>query len=195
MITIEMVNIYPNKKWFLETIDVLGTITCNLYATQADMESQINVVATGVADADGYVILDQDEYDADVEEIRTFYDGIDYHFQISGNGSTNLQISPFSDLDEIRHPIYYNPLLPRYRGEAELNIHTYSIIRRSLTLATHIPTLDVGDIAQIVSVRRGETSTHQVLEVNIQATVDDGGGRSLISSVAVANYTEITRRR
>lgn len=183
-------NVLPNKTWYVQ---VDGTAV-TLYESQTDLEDGTNAIAVGIADSSLRVVLTYvDEYEGDME---FYYPDIDYHLSLSEEsfGVRKFRVKPTTDLSEIRDPIYNNFNVVLSRGEAELALHTFSVLGRSLLLGTHLPELEVGDVANLTSVRRGVTDEKsQILSQTITGIVSEGGETSLVTSISVANYIELTR--
>ena len=184
-------NVKPNKLWFVRT----EGLSVELYNSQVDLDAQTNAVASGTADSDTFTVLltDSDEYDETTLEL--YYQDYPFHFSLSENntGVRKFKVKPLTDLSEIRHPIYNNSNIALSRGEAELNLHTYAVLGREIVLGTHLPELEVGDAVELTSVRRNKTEISQVLSQTISGEVSDNGESSLITSIQVANYLELTR--
>lgn len=201
-VVLENWNVSPNKTWFVSVlgyyIDEYETGNLiTLYDTLTDLQNHTNAVSYGYLDTVTLeVVLEPvDEYD---EAIPYYYQDLKYHLMLSGivaEGEEYLfKVKPLTDLDEIRHPIYNNSNIALSRGEAELDLHTYAVIGRELVLGTHIPELEPGETVNLTSVRRGETSKKsQILGETIAGTINEDGTASLITSINVANYLELSR--
>lgn len=185
-------NVKPNQTWFVQVDNTAVT----LYESQTDLEAGTNAIAVGIADSSLNVLLEYvDEYEGDVE---FYYPDVAFHLTLSEIPDEYdvrwFKIKPLTDLSEIRDPIYNNSNIAIMRGEAELALHTFAVLGRSILLGTHIPELEVGDVANLTSVRRGVTDEKsQILSQTISGTVSEGGETSLVTSISVANYVELSR--
>jgi hypothetical protein len=180
-------NVSPNQTWYLK----VNNTAVYLYSTQADLLAGTNLVAYGVADANLKVILAVDEY----EDVGYYYSDLEYHLKLSEliAGDRFFKIKPFTDLDEIRDPIYNNSTLVVSRGEAELNLHSFATLSKEITLGCHLPEIEVGDIVTYTSTRRNKTQKSQVLAQTISGNVADNGEASLITILRTASYLELFR--
>lgn len=195
-------NVSPNKTWFVSVIgyavdeyETGNLIT--LYDTLTDMQTHTNAVSYGYLNTDTLevVLTAVDEYD---EDPAYYYQDLQYHLMLSGvvaeGDEYTYKVKPLTDLDEIRHPIYNNSNIAISRGEAELDLHTYAVLGRELVLGIHLPILEPGDIANLTSARRHETTKKsQILGETISGSISDDGTASLITSINVANYLELSR--
>jgi hypothetical protein len=185
-------NVSPNKTWYVYVNGLIVT----LYDTLADMEALTNPVAAGIANStDLTVVLAY--VDLDLGTMEYYYQDFAYHLALSENIASvhNFCIKPFTDLSEIRHPIYNNSNIVLSRGEAELNVSTFTVLSRELVLGTHLPEMEVGDVVDLTSVRRSKTAEKsQILSQTITGEVSDGGESSLVNTIRVANYMELYRR-
>jgi len=190
-LVLENWNVKPNQTWFVH----VNSYTVTIYETEVDMLAVSNAIAVGTADADSLatVLTYVDEYEGDVE---FYYQDVPYHVSLSEviAGDRYFKIKPLTDLAEIRHPIYNNSSVILMRGQAELNLHTYTILGREVVLATHVPEMEVGECVDLTSTRRNVTSEKsQILSQNISGSVGENGEASLVNSICVANYTELYR--
>lgn len=187
-------NVSPNKTWYL----YVNGLSVILYETQADLLAGTNPIALGTADSTTLevVLTTLDEYDEYDELLGFYYQDMAIHLRLSVSLAIAhyFKIKPFTDLYEIRHPIYNNTSIVLSRGEAELNLHTYSITGKELVLGTHIPTIEAGDVVNYTSTRRNTSIKSQVLSQTISGEVSDNGECSLVNTLQVANYTELYRR-
>jgi hypothetical protein len=67
-------------------------------------------------------------------------------------------------------------------------VNTHAAISRQIMLGTHLPSIEVGDIARLMSARRGVDDYGQISEHSITGTPD-----SLISDVEARKYLELKR--
>lgn len=183
-------NVSPNQTWYV----MVDGLSVYLYATQADLEADINVVASGTADPDTLktVLF----YASTLEAMNYYYQDWESHLTLSAyvtTGKHYFKLKPMTDLSEIRHPIYNNASIVEMRGEAELNLHTYAVLKRELTLGTHIPEMEVGEIVYHSSTRRGLSRTSQILAQTISGASEGDGSCYLLNTITVANYMELKR--
>ena len=183
-------NVKPNQIWFVKVEN--GDVT--LYESQTDLDAGTNAIAVGTADVSLQVLLAYvDEYEGGVE---FYYPDVAFHLSLSETiaGVRKFKIKPLTDLSEIRDPIYNNSNIAIMRGEAELALHTFAVLGRGLLLGVHVPELEAGDVANLTSIRRGVTDEKsQILSQTITGTVSEGGETSLVTSISVANYVELSR--
>jgi len=188
-------NVSPNKLWYLDIIitnDEYDDIIVSLYDSLAALNTGTNAVATGIIDYDTLTVILYDGTTA----LPFYYTDYPYHFTISEYPIENVQfkINPLTDISEIRHPIYNNSNIVLSKGEAELNLHTYSVLKKELVLGTHLPELEIGDTVEFISTRRASTNNSQVLSQTISGEVSDNGKSSLITTIRIANYLELSRQ-
>lgn len=184
-------NVSPNKTWYVDVTNAIVT----LYDTQADMLNGVNPVATG--EADEYtldVVLSYvDEYEGDV---AFYYSDLLVHLYLSEiiSGTRQFKVNPLTDIAELRHPIYNNSNIIISKGEAELNLHTYMVLKKGLVLGTHLPELEPGDVISLTSTRRGTTEKKsQVLSETISGSISGSGEASLVNTIQIADYKELSR--
>jgi hypothetical protein len=184
-------NVKPNQTWYVVTYG----LEIYLLETLVNYETEPTIVAQGAADATTLraILYINDEYDTTAMDF--YYQDYPYHVTLSEEVAEMriYKVKPLTDLSEIRHPIYNNSNIALSRGEAELNLHTYAKLGREIVLGTHLPELEVGDTVELTSVRRNKTEISQVLSQTISGEVSDNGESSLITSIQVANYLELTR--
>ena len=181
-------NVSPNKKWFL----FVNGLSVTLYNTQVDMLTEINPIATGNADPDTLeVVLTYESSGI----MPFYYQDVSIHLVLSAEIAVDhlFCIKPFTDLTEIRHPIYNNSNIVLSRGESELNVHTHTVMGRELVLGVHVPEMEVGEIVDFTSVRRQVIEKSQILSQTIGGEMSDDGIASLINTIKVANYVELFR--
>ncbi|MFA5706157.1 MAG: hypothetical protein WDA41_07365 [Candidatus Neomarinimicrobiota bacterium] len=187
-------NINPNRVWFVRLSDAGSNIGVELYLTQADAEAQTNRQASGSTTGFGSdieVILTPD-LGATVPAV--FYLDYTWHLKVSGSDGDETKIfkvKEFVDLDEISHPIYRNTDLITTRATAEIDAHTHAVIRKEVTLGSHIPDIEPGDIVTINSTRRGKDELLQVTEHRIAAEISEE--TSLTSTLSIAGYLALKR--
>lgn len=184
-------NVSPNQTWYL----AINGSSAYLYDNQADMLADTNRIAIATIGSDliGVFVYD-DEYDTEI--VPFYYQDVPYHFTVSETVAAfrYYSIKPYTDLDEIRHPIYNNSNIVMSRGEAELNLHTYTVLNRELVLGTHIPTMEVGEVVTFESVRRNMEEMSQILSMSINGELNKDGTASLTNTIQVANYRELLRQ-
>jgi len=184
-------NVKPNQTWFVH----VNSYTVTIYESEADMLAVSNAIAVGTADADSLetVLTYVDEYEGDVE---FYYQDVPYHVSLSEVivGDRYFKIKPLTDLAEIRHPIYNNSSVILMRGQAELNLHTFTVLGRELVLGSHIPEMEAGECVDLTSTRRNVTAEKsQILSQTISGSIGEDGTASLVNSIKVATYMELYR--
>jgi hypothetical protein len=187
-------NVLPNTTWYVKT----SGYDVTLYESQEDMLAGTNPVATGVADSDTLEVIltyvPSDEYET-AETVGYYYEDLSCHVSLSvyKGGSRFFKVKPLTDLSEIRHPIYNNSNIAISKGQAELDLHTYTVLGKELSLAVHVPTMEPGEIVKHTSTRRNNEIISQILSLTITGRTDTSGESSLVNEIAVANYTELSR--
>lgn len=191
MLSVANWNIAENIVWFVRLADSGAGISVGLYLSQADAQSQTNKQASGSC---GYGTSQEvtlvNEIGA-TEPVSFFRNDYVWHLTVSGaaGDSTKIyKIKEFVDLEEISHAIYRNNSLITARATAEINAHTHAAIVRQISLGTHLPSLEAGDIARLTSTRRGLDDYGQIFEHTITGTPG-----SLISEIEVRKYLELKR--
>lgn len=197
MYSIASWNTNPNRVWWVRLSDAGSSIRVELYLTQADAETQTNLQASGMSAGfgNGLPITLGIESGAS-EPISLFQDIYSWHLSVSGADGDPVKIhrvKEFVDLDEISDPIYRNELLISTRAKAEIDAHTHATIGKDVSLGSHIPALEPGNIIQLASSRRGKTELLQVMEHRIAGEVSDGGEMSLTSSLKASGYLVLRR--
>jgi len=188
-------NVYPNQTWYIEVVHE----QLFLYGTEEDLTYLTNLVATGIVDP---VTLSGVLYKADAEKRMTdvpmdfYYKDWKFHFTLSTilPDVRFFRLKPFSDIEEIQHPVYNNSNISLSRGQAEVNLHTYTVLPRDLELAIHVPEMDIGDVVDFTSTRRNKSQKSQILTQTISGAINDNGEASLTNKITVANYMELFRR-
>jgi hypothetical protein len=188
-------NVYPNQTWFIEVVQE----QLFLYGTEEDLINLSNLVATGVVDPDTLsgVLYKTDEYGEPSDVPMDFYyKDWKFHFTLSAilPDVRHFRLKPFSDIEEIQHPVYNNSNISLSRGQAEVNLHTYTVLPRDLELAIHVPEMDIGDVVDFTSTRRNKSQKSQILTQTISGAINDNGEASLTNKITVANYMELFRR-
>lgn len=177
IISLEVVNwnIDENRIWFVRLSDTGSAISVEMYLTQSDAEAQTNLQASG--ESSGYgeeleIILENEE-DAETP-VSSFYDDLLWHVIVAGQGGSPkiFKVKEFIEMDEISHAIYRNSALITLRATQEINAHTCAKIIRNTSLSAHIPTLEVGEVVQLNSTRRGVNDLNQVAEFQIIGTIN-----------------------
>jgi hypothetical protein len=185
-------NIDENRLWFVRLSDTGTAVLVELYLTQADAAARANLQAHGTSTGYGTAleITLVNEVGATVP-VSLFRDEYAWHIMVAGqNGDTTkiFKIKEFIEMDEISHAIYRNSTLITTRATAEIDAHTHAAIIREITLGTHLPTLEVGDIVGLNSTRRGLNDLSQVTDMEITGTPN-----SLTTSIETRKYLELKR--
>jgi len=123
--------------------------------------------------------------------VSLFQEDYSWHLTVAGQSEDDTKIfkvKEFVEMDEISHSIYRNSELITARATAEINAHTHAAIIRNISLGTHLPEIEVGDIAELDSDRRGVDDLSQVYEHQIVGTPD-----SLVSEIETRKYLELKR--
>ena len=189
--SITNLNYNPNRVWFVRLADAGSNISIELYTTLTDAQAQTNKQAYGTAafGADQAVTLTN--VPAATYPVSLFQDSYTWHLRVTGqDGNTTkiFKLKEFVDLDDISAPIYRNEELIPLRAAAEINAHTHARIPREIELASHLPTLEAGDIVRVNSVR---------LDVDLYGQVTEhrtaGEPNKLTSTIEVTSYLALKR--
>lgn len=200
-------NVDPNIDWFAKFTDegapVSGECLVGLYLTSGEASAGINRMASGrfgYGASQGVSLSGENITTHNSGEYANtwgkYYSDLDYHLLADGyDGDSQkvFKIKQFTDLDEIRDPIYSNANLITSRGTAELEHHTNAIINIRLPLGDHKTSLEIGSVVRFNSTRRGQIKTAQVMSHTIAGEVDENGTAKLNSEIVAAEYLELTR--
>ena len=189
-------NVYPNQLWYVKLIGDSGSgMVVQLFETEADLTAGTNITASGIVDADTLEVVLSDSLSVDME---FYYEDYTAHLTVSklltGTATRSFKLKPLTDISEIDHAIYNNSNISISRGEAELDLHTYAILRREIALGSHLPELECGEFVELNSVRRNKLEKSQVLSMTIAGSASDDGTSELITTINVANYLELSRQ-
>ena len=191
MLSVANWNIAENIVWFVRLADSGSGISVELYLSQADAAAQTNMQASGSCGYGASQGVTLTNETGATEPVSFFRDDYTWHLMVSGasGDSTKIfKVKEFVDLEEISHAIYRNSGLITVRAAAKINTHTHAAIIRQISLGTHLPSVEVGDIARLTSTRRGVDDYSQVSEHTITGTPD-----SLLSEIEMRKYLELKR--
>jgi len=183
-------NVADNREWFVRLSDAGSGIAVDLYHTLADAQAETNRQAFGASSTFGSAVeieLGPDAADS-VAKLQPEYF---WHLVVSGqDGDPDriLRVGAFVELPEIAHSIYRDSRLIEARATAEIDAHTHADIARTVTLGTHLPELEPGEIARLNSARRGIDALGQVTGHRIA-----GGLNRLTSELDISFYMELKR--
>lgn len=185
-------NIDENRIWFVRLADTGSAVWVALYLTQADAEAQENMQASVISSGygTGMEVTLENGSGATVP-VSLFQEDYDWHLTVSGQNEDEtkiFKIKEFVEMDEISHAIYRNSALISARATAEINAHTHAAIIRDITLGTHLPETEPGQILGINSARRSINDLSQITEHVITGTQN-----SLVSSFEARKYMELKR--
>jgi len=192
MLSIVNWNIAEKSTWFVRLADGGSAVAVELYVTQADAEAQTNLQASGGTSGYGSSLEVEltNEEDA-AAPVSLFQEDYSWHLSVAGQSGDDTKIfkvREFVEMDEISHSIYRNSALITARATAEINAHTHAAIVRNISLGTHLPEIEVGQIAELDSSRRGIDDLSQIYEHQIVGTPD-----SLVSEIETRKYLELKR--
>ena len=192
MLSIVNWNIAEKSTWFVRLADSGSAVAVELYVTQADAEAQTNLQASGGTSGYGSSLEVEltNEEDA-AAPVSLFQEDYSWHLSVAGQSGDDTKIfkvREFVEMDEISHSIYRNSALITARATAEINAHTHAAIVRNISLGTHLPEIEVGQIAELDSSRRGIDDLSQIYEHQIVGTPD-----SLVSEIETRKYLELKR--
>jgi hypothetical protein len=185
-------NIDENRVWFVRLSDTGSAVLVELYLTQASAQARTNMQASG--ESTGYgtaleVIL-TNEVGATVP-VTLFRDEYAWHLMVAGLHSDTTKIFKKKEdieMDEISHAIYRNSSLITARATAEINAHTHAAIVRDISLGTHLPEIEPGQIIGVDSDRRGIDDLSQITEITITGTQN-----SLVNTIETRKYIGLKR--
>lgn len=185
-------NIDENRVWFVRLSDTGSAVLVELYLTQADAQARNNLQASGTSTEYGTAleIILINEIGA-IVPVTLFRDEYAWHIMVAGvNGDTAkiFKIKEFIEMDEISHSIYRNSNLITARATAEINAHTHAAIIRQISLGTHLPEIEPGQILGVNSDRRGIDDLSQITEHEIIGTPN-----SLVSRIETRKYMALKR--
>lgn len=193
-------NVSPNIDWYVKISDSGSDLLVQLFLSLSDATAGINIQAYGSA---SYGTQQEVELTADAvltgdnqDEWGLYNPEFEWHLLVSGNSGLTtgiVKVKMAAEMDEIRHPIYENIDLITSRGTAEINHHTYAIIHLRLFVASHAPTLKVGQIIKLTSTRLGTANMYQILSNTIKAGVNNSGEAFLYNELSVTEYKGLTR--
>lgn len=187
-------NIAENQEWYVRLEDAGSNMSVKVYASQSDaVAGNSNYAGSATAD-----FGTQEEVTLTIVGtlISLFQEDSTWHLKVSGiNGDTAkvFKIAKFTDLPEIRDPIYTNDTLVSSRATAAINQHTHVVMRRQLQLESHYPALEAGDLVRLNSTRRNKTESSQVLEIVTEFRQDTSGEASLTDSLVVHKFIAMKR--
>ena len=186
-------NIAENIVWFVRLADADSGagISVGLYLSQANAQSQTNKQASGSCGYGSNKDVTLTNESGATKPVSLFRDDYGWHLTVSGAGGDSAKIfkvKEFVDLEEISHAIYRNSSLITARSMAEINAHTHAAIIRQISLGTHLPSIEIGNIARLTSTRRGVDDYSQIVEHTITGAPD-----RLSSEVEIRKYLELKR--
>lgn len=188
-------NINENVIWYVRMADTGADISVKLFRTQAGAEandSSYDSYATVAYGSDVEVAL---EPNTDVSDVELFQTDLDWHLRVSGQNGDSIvvyKVGVFTDLPEIRDPIYANEDLILSRATAEINEHTHMKFPRTLGIPDHLESVSVGDVIQLTSTRRNKTEKSQVMSKEIGYSVTSNEV-SLRTTLVTASYLAMRR--
>jgi hypothetical protein len=190
-------NLDPNIRWYIwlgpsdesgESSGAQGLI--EFYESEDDLNNRVNRVAYGLFDygEEVEIILTQD---AMTPEISIHNDQEEFHCiatLLDGDDAETFQVGPYTDKDDVIDPLLVSPQAIQDRAQLEIDKGTHTAIRRTVTLATHIQGLEIGDIITLQDNMRGLDQTVRVDRIEIRGDKD-----SLTDVVEMVEFEELTR--
>jgi hypothetical protein len=185
-------NIAENRVWFVRLSDTGSAVLVELYLTQTDAQARTNMQASGETTGYGSAleVTLTNEVGA-IVPVTLFQDEYAWHLIVDGqNGDTTkiFKVKEFIEMDEISHAIYRNSSLITAKATAEINAHTHAAIIRDISLGTHLPEIEPGQILGVNSSRRGINDLSQITEITITGTQN-----SLVNAVETRKYIGLKR--
>jgi hypothetical protein len=185
-------NIAEKRVWFVRLSDTGSAVLVELYLTQTDAQARTNMQASGETTGYGSAleVTLTNEVGA-IVPVTLFQDEYAWHLIVDGqNGDTTkiFKVKEFIEMDEISHAIYRNSSLITAKATAEINAHTHAAIIRDISLGTHLPEIEPGQILGVNSSRRGINDLSQITEITITGTQN-----SLVNAVETRKYIGLKR--
>jgi len=193
-------NINPNQKWFVKLSDAGTTALIELFNTLADAQAGTNRVAfANVAfGVDVKVLLAADTTPPSFGTLAKFNIQLDYHLKITGvdgDATKRFAIGPFTDLPPVEDPLMLSEAVILARANLEINRGTHSILARALSLDSHYPALNGGDIVTLSSTRRGLVAVRNRIEsITITARIDESKELTFNDSLEVVEFLDFVRQ-
>lgn len=187
-------NVAENIKWYVRMVDAGTTMSVYLYDTEEGAnagDATYKGYATGVAFGSAKQITLTIVADA----ISKFQEDLDWHLIVSGTDGSSpavLVVGKFTDLPEIKDPLYVNPNLVVSRATAEVNLHTHSTYELTIELGAHFPTLNVGDVVRFDSTRLGRSVLGQVGTLRTVYALSDNEAK-LVDGLVILSYGALRR--
>jgi len=182
-------NLNPNQQWYVVVKDIGSVMDVALYSTLADAQAETNIFAE--ADSVPFGSSQSVVFEpVQSGSISFFNDELTYHLKVSGSDGDPekiFSIAPFIDLPDINNSIYRSESLIQTRAISEINIHTHIKVIREIGVATHIPSIKVGDVCRVNSTRLGIDVLTNVEEVVIMGNAD-----SLTNHLGTVEYTDLS---
>jgi hypothetical protein len=194
-------NINPNQKWFVKLSDAGSTALVELFNTLADAIAGANRVAVGANVAFGVdvkVVLTPEATLPTFGVLSKFNSQLDYHLKVSGvdgDVAKRFAIGPFTDLPPVEDPLMLTEEIVLARATLEINRGTHSILRSSLTLDSHYPALELGDIVTVSSTKRGLVAVrHRIEGMSSQAQIDDNLELVFEDTIEAVEFQDFVRQ-
>ena len=194
--SIDSWNINPNRAWFVRLSDAGSGISVDLYLTSSDAQAQTSRQAHGSTAAYGPELQVTLSNDPGTAFPVSFFQDYPWHLKVSGASGDAVKVfkvKEFVDLDEIDHPIFRNSDLTSLRAAAEIDAHTHALIRKEITLGSHLPELEPGEIVRLSSSRRGRVENLQAVEHRIVGEQSEGGETRLTSTITATSHMALRR--
>ncbi len=194
-------NIEPNQKWFVKLSDIGASALVELFNTLADLEAAVNRVAyASVAfGVDVKVTLTADATAPSFgAALSKFNSQLDYHLKITGSdgdATKRFAIGPFTDLPPVEDPLMLSEEVIAARATLEINKGTHSTLRRQMTLESHYPDLDLGDIVTLASTRRVIAPVKNRVEgITFTASIDDRQQITFNDNLETVEFIDFVRQ-
>lgn len=190
MISIDSANLEPNIRWFFRVSVGNGQIYVGAHRTQADAESDTNMIAHGAA-AEGSmaaILLTEDDSSLGLAK---YNDGVNWHLVVSGSAGDPVsifQVGPFSDLDDVSHAIYRNSDIIPYKAAALIDEHSHLERVKTIQYPGYHPTLQPGKTIQVNSAYEGVAGAAFIKGVDISLDPN-----SIVTTIRASSYSRITR--
>ncbi len=199
-------NLDPNQKWFIR-IDAVGSnpqtfFSTEVYNTLSDAQARTSKVAENTStkfNASG----------ANIElttgatlpifggTVAKFNEELDYHLivvYLEADPSKIFSIGPFTELPTIEDALMVTEQMIQDRAAVEINLGTHTAVRRTLTLADHIPALLEADIVTYESPRRGIVAVkQQITALSIRIRQNEDSSVDFVDELELVEWQDFRR--
>lgn len=187
---VDDLNVNPNQAWYIKISDAGTQGLVEFFNSEADAEAGINRVAYGYFDF-GYAVEVELTNDTADPEIEIFNDYLDYHIKVTlydGDPTKIFREGPLTDLTEVSDPLLISSQAILDRARREIDEHTHTKIIRDVSLATHLPQRDPGDVIRLRDPMRGLDQLVRIEDITTMGTKD-----SLLDAIRTVEFKDVKR--